>query len=342
MPEGISLKEEIDQLREEGDRAYDTGQWDTALSKFKALTALALTLNLKPVLSEGYRKCAHIERNRGNFRAAERMYEKAIAVSVSDQDMAGIAEALQGLSTMHFRKGEYIQALRYGQEALQQARALKDPTLIGGILIDVGNTLCVTGKYDAGMASYEEALNLLPETEFFQIGRALNNIGETHKRHKRYKEAIETLEKSITLGLDKGEMNNRAWSLFCAAECHARLGNIEKATEYLDASEVLLKAASDEVGLQELYKVRGITLSMKADQKGAKEFFERSIKLGKRLNLPAETAATYVEFGLMLEAQGDMVGAKGCLMQAEALYQGVRLEKELKEVRAHLERLLKA
>jgi tetratricopeptide (TPR) repeat protein len=342
MPEGFSLKEEIEQLRQEGDRAYDKGEWDTALSKFKAVTALALTLNLKPVLSEGYRKCAHIERNRGNFRAAERMYEKAIAVSVSDQDMAGIADALQGLSTMHFRKGQYIQALRYGQEALQQVRALKDPNLIGSVLIDVGNILCVTGKYDDGMAAYEEALGILPEEDFFQIGRVLNNIGETHKRHKRYKEAIVSLEKSISLGLDKGEMNNRAWSLFCAAECHARLGDTDKALEYLDASEPLLKAASDEVGLQELYKVRAITLNMKGDQTAAKELFERSIKLGKRLNLPAETAATYVEFGLMLEAMGDRAGAKGCLTQAEALYQGVRLDKELTEVRAHLERLLKA
>lgn len=341
MPEGSSLKDEIEQLRQEGDRANDTGQWDLALSKYKAMTALALTLNLKPVLAEGYRKCAHIERNRGNFRIAEKMYEKALAVSVSDQDMAGIADALKGLSTMHFRKGQYIQALRYGREALQQARALKDPSLTGSILIDVGNVLCVTGKYDEGMASYEEALKILPEKDFFQIGRALNNIGETHKRHGRYKEALVYLEKSIALGRDKGELNNRAWSLFCAAECHVRLGDVHKALEYLDASEPLLNGASDDIGLQELYKVRAMALSAKGDRQAAKELFERSIMLGKRLNIPAETAAAYVEYGILLEDMGDKIGARGSFMQAEALYQGARLDEELMNVRTRIERLPK-
>jgi tetratricopeptide (TPR) repeat protein len=341
MPRGASLKEEIDQLRLEGDKANDMGQWDVALSKFKALTALALTLNLKPILAEGYRKCAHIERNRGNFRSAEKMYEKALAVSMGDSDMPGIADSLKGLSTMYFRKGEYVQALRYGLEALQHARALKDPNLTGSILTDLGNIYCVTGKYDEGMKAYEEALKILPEKDFFQIGRVLNNMGETHKRHRRYDEAIKCLEKNIAFGLEKGELNNRAWSLFCAAECYARLGNTDKACEYLDSSEPLLKEASDEVGLQELYKVRGIALSLMGDRNKAKELFEQSIKLGKKLNLPTETASAYVEFGLMLEGMGDRDGAKGCFIQAVALYQGVRLEKELNDVKAHLERVSK-
>jgi len=234
MPEGASLKDEIDQLRAEGDKATDRGQWDQALSNYKAMTALALTLNLKALLAEGYRKCAHIERSRGNFRQAEKMYEKALSVSVSDQDMFGIADALKGLSNMYFRKGEYGQALRYANEALVQARLLNDPGMVGSLLIDLGNIYCVTGKYDDGMRQYEEALNVLPSKDFFQIGRALNNIGETHKRHGRYDKALESLEKGIALGIDKGDTNNRAWSLFCAAECHARLGNPDKAINYLD------------------------------------------------------------------------------------------------------------
>ena len=339
MPQGASLKDEIEQLRAEGDKANDAGQWDRALSNYKAMTALALTLNLKSVLAEGYRKCAHIERSRGNFRQAEKMYEKALAVSVSDQDMFGIADALKGLSNMYFRKGEYGQALRYANEALVQAKLLNDPSMIGSLLIDLGNIYCVTGKYDDGMRQYEKALEVLPSKDFFQIGRVLNNIGETHKRHARYDKAIESLEKAITLGIDKGDTNNRAWSLFCAAECHARLGDPDKAINYLDGAEPLLKESSDLVGLQELYKVRGIALKVKGNEKGAREGFEASIKLGKKLNLPAETASSYVEYGLMLEGMGDKEGAKGCFIQAHALYQGVRLEKELETVKRHLERL---
>jgi len=77
----------------------------------------------------------------------------------------------------------------------------------------------------------------------------------------------------------------------------------------------------------------------KGDLEGAREAFENSIKLGKRLNLPAETASAYVEFGLLLEDLGDKDGAKGCFKQAQALYQGVRLDKELAVVKRHLERL---
>jgi tetratricopeptide (TPR) repeat protein len=341
MPENSSLKEEIDQLRAEGDRAYEGGQWEAALSKYKAMTALTITLNLKSVMAEGYRKCGHIERMRGNFRAAEKMFQKALAISTSDGDMPGITDTLKGLSTLFFRKGEYGQAMRYGQEALSNARTLKDPGLLGGILIDVGNIYCVTGNYDEGVRSYEEALNILPQKEFLQIGRALNNIGETHKRFKRYDKAIESLEKAITLGLDKGDPINRAWSLFCAAECYTRLGNPDKASEYLDDAEPLLKEAADEVGLQELYKVRGLALRFKGDIPGAKAFFEQSIRLGKKLMLPTETASAYVELGTMLKVQNDKEGAKGCFAQAQALYQGVRLQKELDEAKYQLDLLMK-
>ena len=339
MPENISLKEEIDQLRSEGDRAYEAGQWETALSKYKAMTALTITLNLKTVMAEGYRKCGHIERMRGNFRAAEKMFQKALAISTSDNDMPGITDTLKGLSTLFFRKGEYGQAMRYGQEALSNAKALKDSALLGSILIDVGNIDCVTGKYDEGMRAYEDALSILPQKEFLQIGRTLNNIGETHKRFKRYGKAIEYLEKAITLGLDKGGPVNRAWSLFCAAECYARLGNTEKALHYLDDAEPLLKEASDDVGLQELLKVRGIVLRFKGDYASAKSFFEQSIKLGKKLMLPAETASAYMEMGLMLKEGNDKDRAKGCFAQAQALYQGVRLQKELDEAKEKLEQL---
>ena len=339
MPEGTSLMEEIEQLREEGDRAYESGQWDTALSKYKAMTALALTLNLKPILAEGYRKCGHIERMRGSFRPAEKMFEKALAVSTSDGDMAGIADSLKGLSTMFFKKGEYGQALRYGQEALSNARVLKDATLIGSILIDLGNVYCVTGKYDDGMKAYEEALRVLPEKEFLHIGRALNNMGETHKRHARYDEAVASLEKAIVLGTERGDPVNRAWSLFCAAECYARKGDPDKALDYLESSETILKGSSDEVGLQELYKVKGIALERKGDRPKAKEFFERSIKLGKKLNLPAETASTYIELGLMYEASADRASARECFVLAQALYQGVRLASEIETVRKHLVRI---
>lgn len=342
MPEGASLKEEIDQLRAEGDRAYEAGQWETALSKYKAMTALTITLNLKSVMAEGYRKCGHIERMRGNSRAAEKMFQKALAISTSDADMPGITDTLKGLATLFFRKGEYGQAMRYGQEALSNARTIEDPGLLGSILIDVGNIYCVTGRYDEGMRSYEEALGILPQKEFLQIGRTLNNIGETHKRFKRYKEAIESLEKAITLGLEKGDPVNRAWSLFCAAECYARLGNTDKAFEYLDGAEPLLKAAEDEIGLQELLKVRGLVLRFKGDFASAKAFFEQSIKLGKKLILPAETASTYMELGIMLKDQKDKEGAKGCFAQALALYQGVRLQKELDEAKEHLEQLSKS
>jgi tetratricopeptide (TPR) repeat protein len=341
MPETSNLKEEIDQLRAEGDRAYEAGQWENALSKYKAMTALTITLNLKSVMAEGYRKCGHIERMRGNFRAAEKMFQKALAISTSDGDMPGITDTLKGLATLFFRKGEYGQALRYGQEALSNAKTLGDPGLLGGILIDIGNIYSVTGKYDEGMRSYEEALNILPQKEFLQIGRALNNIGETHKRFKRYDKAIESLEKAITLGLDKGDPINRAWSLFCAAECYARLGDPDKACEYLDDAEPLLKEAADEVGLQELYKVRGLALMFKGDIAGAKAFFEQSIKLGKKLMLPAETASAYVELGTMLKVQKDKDGAKGCFAQALALYQGVRLQKEFDEVKEQMDLLMR-
>jgi tetratricopeptide (TPR) repeat protein len=341
MPETSSLKEEIEQLRAEGDRAYEAGLWETALSKYKAMTALTITLNLKSVMAEGYRKCGHIERMRGNFRAAEKMFQKALAIATSDGDMPGITDTLKGLSTLFFRKGEYGQAMRYGQEALSNARTIKDLGLLGGVLIDVGNIYCVTGRYDEGMRSYEEALSILPQKEFLQIGRTLNNIGETHKRFKRYKEAIDYLERAITLGLDKGDPINRAWSLFCAAECYARLGDPDRACRYLDDAEPLLKAAADEVGLQELYKVRGLALKFKGDFAGAKALFVQSIKLGKKLMLPAETASTYVELGIMLKEQNDKEGARGSFAQAQALYQGVRLQKELDEAKDQLDQLMK-
>lgn len=331
IPKGSSLLDDIDLLRKEGDRAYETGDWNTALSKYKAMTALGLSLNVKEALAEGYRKSAHVERLRGNYRKAEKHYDKALDISRILGDRPGVADSLRGVSYMKFRRGEYGEALRYDELALEQAKGMDDGVLKGKILIDIGNVHNAEGRYDVAMRYYNEALDVLPSSEFFQRGRVFNNIGEIHKRMGKYDEALESLETLIREGEEVGDTNNVAWAMFSAAECHLRKEDVNRAEDYINRSEDLLLLSSDDVGLQELLKVKGMVYSSKGERAKAKTFFEESIVLGKRLDLPPETASTYVELGRMLEEEGDKTGAEACYRQACALYAVTGLQKELAE-----------
>lgn len=336
IPEELGLRDELDQLRKEGDRAFETGDWDTALLKFKAMSALGLSLNIKEALAEGYRKSGHVERLRGNYRKAERLYQKGLDVSRAIADAAGIADTFRGLCYIFSRRAELGQALVHGMQALEQARVVGDPELTGRILIDIGNVHNAAYRLDEAMAKYEEALGVLPESSFFQRGRALNNIGEVHKRRGDYDAAIESLGKVISEGVTTGDINNRAWALFSSAECHARKGDMGRAEEYIELSSELLERSQDEVGMQELYKVRGILHRLKWEPEAAKKDFERSILLGKRLDLPADTASAYVEYGRLLKDAGDDEGAVACLRQAAALFSTAGLEREEVEARSLL------
>jgi tetratricopeptide (TPR) repeat protein len=339
IPEGSRLTDEMVLLREEGDKAYETGDWHIAIMKYKAMTALGLSLNNKEALAEGYRKTAHVERLRGEYRRAMRLYEQALAISKVIGDRAGIADNLRGISYIHSRRAEYEQALENGERALEQARNIGDPSLMGKVLIDIGNVHNAVGRYDEALEHYHKALDILPKREFFERGRVNNNIGELYKRQGKYERALENLERVISEGTKTGDANNKAWALFCAAECHARLKDLTKAEEYLTQSEEMLRRSADDVGLQELLKVWGLILRIRGDIDKARQRFEESIMLGKKLDLPPETASSYVEFGKMLLELGDTATARNCYRQAMALYEASGLKRERQEVEGLLKGL---
>lgn len=92
------------------------------------------------------------------------------------------------------------ESLDWAQQALDLARGLDDPALLGDALVGAGVALSRSGQGVAGIALYEQALALFQQQGLWrQALSTLNNLGINHKNLGRPEQSLACYEQSLAL-----------------------------------------------------------------------------------------------------------------------------------------------
>ena len=103
---------------------------------------------------------------RGADREAERLFERALA-----QD-SRCAEALAGLTEVHFNRGTYSRAFTYGKKAIRLAKADADLRVL------VGDAAFKVFRYDEARVHYERAQELGHPQADKRLAKVTAKLGE--------------------------------------------------------------------------------------------------------------------------------------------------------------------
>jgi DNA-binding SARP family transcriptional activator/tetratricopeptide (TPR) repeat protein len=163
--------------------------------------------------------------------------QAGLAAAEVDGHPRGQAAAHLGLATLHWRQGEYPQAIRHHTRALALARRAGWREAQGAVLGNLGAVHCEQGRPAEGAEHFDRALTLHRQTGR-RTGQAtaLANLGTVSIELGRLAQAADYLVQSIAIHRQLGSQLGEANAMTALGETHHLLGRFDDAIRELTAA----------------------------------------------------------------------------------------------------------
>lgn len=304
------------------------GEWLKGSKSFDRLRKQALEATDERLYLEatlGYGEC---ETQRGHFRIAVDAYTNALDRAEDMGDNIAKALALRGLGYVHWRKSDCHMALEYFTMALALLSSEKDAGLIGKTHIDIGNVYSDLMNADQSEDHYTKGIEILSKMDGdvarHELMRGYNNLGSLCNLQGHYSKGIEYLEGCIDLCLDGHDDSIRAWAMSNLAYSYANLNDFDQAWINLEEARWILNENDDRVGHMITYHILGTLKYREGKIEEAGKAFRTSIRKGRALGLPGQTALVLKDYGIFLCETGKKEEGLEALWEATDIYNEAR------------------
>ncbi|MDD5416862.1 MAG: tetratricopeptide repeat protein [Candidatus Aenigmarchaeota archaeon] len=217
-----TIQKNIEHLKKEGQEEYGRGQWDAAITSFKAMRELGRQTNDDDAQGFAYYCIAMCYREKAEkgeprfWNESALTFETSLTFYTLDSPLAKKEKAkiLGKLAYVHKTLGFYNRALRNLGEAIEISRGLEDHMRLAELLNDKATMLMESGAYEDAHDIFDENLEVLAKlkekydrltgtekTELNSISQELargyNNIGECARVERDFQKAYEYFQKCL-------------------------------------------------------------------------------------------------------------------------------------------------
>jgi CHAT domain-containing protein len=233
--------------------------------------------------------------------------EESAQLLAEEKEFVGakLVETLNRLGELKKTEGNYPQALRLAQVAIQIAERLDEPIGKASALRLQGSVHLNQGRYKEAMPLLQESLNLFQAADDRGgVASALNEIAYIHQLQGRNEEALEAYQRSKKLVEELGQRENVALMLGNISSVYIGEGrydlaqnNLQEALEVFEEldSKLRIGVTLGRFGLIDLYQGRYTQ---------ALEKFQRSLKIREELNNSQGIALMHNRIGLVYDDLG--------------------------------------
>lgn len=208
-------------------------------------------------------------------------YQESLKLYQEIGDRNGEAIILNDIASVYERYGELYKAIDYYKLALIIAQQLKNNSLIGSILNNVGITYSSVGDHEKSILSLEESLTFRIEDKSKSI--TLSNLAATYSNLGDYATSLAYYEEALALLKDTKDEQAEAIIINNIAVNQLNIGNIEKAKENLSIALNKFKNTKNKRGeATVLTKLADIELKS-GNQLTAKSLAEEALKITREI-----------------------------------------------------------
>jgi len=193
------------------------------------------------------------------------------------------------------------------------------------------------GEWDKAREYLEEAIAVHKDRNNLAAVDACSfTLGSLSLEEGNFPKAEELLLKSLEICRNGGNVLFELWVLPVLAELYLKMGQPDKAAEYVDRGFELMKPDQNWYGLPApMHLPKGMLTTARKDWDTATESFDKAIQINRQYQLPWDEARTLYERGLMYLARGrkgDREKAHEDLDEALAIFQKVGAKKDAEKV----------
>ena len=177
-------------------------------------------------------------------------------------------------------------------------------------------TSTVRRDFAGAVKSYEELAKLSPNDPqvYVDLGYAYENSGNVDKALENYLKSISTTN------------GQYATAYLRAGIIYDRKQDVAKATEFFDKAEQLYTVETNNEGVNEVRRQRGIMFRDQGKYDLAREQFERSLEAARTLGNDAQQISALIELSFLLSTRGSISESADFAGQAVSLAQDRHLE----------------
>lgn len=255
---------------------------------------------------------AEIARENLDTEGATRRALEAQTLFETAGDPLGRAQTYRLLGRLAFMRGAYREALDESMRALDLLGEERDPRLLGGLAIDIGNSFALLGPdvRSEAIAWYERAIERLSEVgDWVELSRAYHNLGVA-VGESRPQDGLEYLERARELGERAHDSRSAGRALLSGVELRLALGQLEEAQRDNEQAGRLLERLTDGLGLEQVEVNRGLVAEKQGQWDDAERAYRGAIDMCRRFHLPADEAEVQFYLARLRFKTRDLDGAR--------------------------------
>lgn len=169
----------------------------------------------------------------GDYGRAQAALERALSLFANLDEAVYKIHALGNLSTLHWRLGEYEQAMNLARQALAQCDEAGLPLERRLPLGDIGAAAAATGDVDLARQCLGESLDIARRiADRTQEILCRGHLGWLCVRLRQLTKALEHLQAALALAENVGSRTERSWLLSGLAEAHRLAGHLDQAVKH--------------------------------------------------------------------------------------------------------------
>ncbi len=211
-------------------------------------------------------RLGNIARNRGDYGEAARQYQRALDISERLGDQASMGNSYHGLGNVATARGDYDEAARQYQRSLDIKERLGDQPGAAGIYHQLGVLAQERGDYDEAARQYQHALDI-----------------------------------SERLG-DQASMASSYGNLGVLAKEH---GDYDEAARQYQHALDIFERLGDQARIATIYDQLGTLATARGDYGEAAPQYQRALDISERLGDQAGMASSYHNLGALAQRRGD-------------------------------------
>jgi len=286
------------------------GRWLDALMYVGTVLTTAMNSQNTKVAIKVSLKGGNILVKRGRWAEARTRFEQTLDMSKKVGAKEYVAESYLGLGVVSWKLGDTGEAKFNLKRALGITEETENLHLRGMTLVVLASVMDDTGESDAVPEMFREAIAALEQTnDWEELSRAHNNLGVYYEGIEEFEPAAREYESCVEAAAKGKNKRGQAFGMINAAECYARLGDLDTATDWICSAKELVEKLEDPLALALSHYVSGFIAAKKRDEDlYAREFQKALSGLGK-LKIAHSIGVVSFEFGNALWSFGDKTNA---------------------------------
>ncbi|WP_163707039.1 tetratricopeptide repeat protein [Mangrovibacterium lignilyticum] len=245
-----------------------------------------------------------------NYTRAQTCLDSALILSLNNDNWIK-GETLFAIGVNKHRQGEYIEALKFFNEAIPESRKAGNFTLLGSSYSMMGNVFRMNGLYDRAIEYIIKAKLNYEKSDFIE-GSAWTSylLGRIYADLKQADTALEYFKKALEIYTQLAAKTGDKMGI---AICYEQIGllnidagEFDKAVENFEKTRDIYEVDQSQFGMSNVYKNLGRLEYAKGNYVAAEMNLKRALKIKEEVDDILSIPVIYEYLGLCLIGKGQI------------------------------------